>query len=280
MRPKLLNLLAQNKGRGFFKAETTEAGNVLYIYDVIVTSDSDAEWYGGVSSETVVKALAGMTGPITARVNSPGGDVFGGVAIANAFKAYPDSITVYVDGYAASAASTIAIAADKVIMSGDGAMFMIHKAETFAWGNADDLTKMVNILSKIDLNIANAYAAKTGKNGDEIMAMLNEGDTWFTAAEALEIGLADEMAPDKAKAPQNAKQPVWNLSAYGKPSKDDGRDHSMTLKIDASDVKTAIDEALAAFRAEFAPEVVDDAETDDERDRRLRLHALAMLEAA
>ena len=276
MRHKLLNLLAHNKGRGFFRAEvaTGDAPNVIYIYDVIVTSDSDAEWWGGVSSETVVKTLAGMTGPVIARINSPGGDVFGGVAIANAFKAYDGEITAYVDGYAASAASTIAIAADKVIMGGDGSMFMIHKAGTFAWGNADDFTDMANILAKIDNNIAKAYADKTGKTPEEIMTLLNAGDTWFTAAEALELGLADEMAPGKDKAAQNAAQPKWDLTAYGKGGAGDAQ-QSITLKFDASDVKAMIDEAISNLRGDTAT-----TESEDERDRRLRLHQLNMMAPA
>jgi ATP-dependent protease ClpP protease subunit len=205
---KLLNLLARNAKRGEFRAED----NTLYVYDVIVTSDADAEWFGGVSSETFVKALRGMTGDVTVRVNSPGGDVFGGRAMAQAIRDHDGAVTVYVDGYAASAASFLTAAADRVVMA-EGAFQMIHNAWTIALGNKDDFLSTAALLDKIDGSIADSYVSAAKRRGKEMAAadfaaLMNE-ETWLSAQEAIDAGLADEVAEGKVKN-------VWDLSAYSK----------------------------------------------------------------
>lgn len=200
---RLLNLLRNNARRGEFRAE----GNTLYVYDVIVASDADAEWMGGVSAERIVKTLAQMSGPIDMRINSPGGDVFAARAIMAAMAGYSGEITAYVDGYAASAASIIAVAAGKVVMA-EGSFMMIHKAWTWSVGNSDDFLSTAALLDKIDGTIAETYAGKSGKEaGHHVEQMAAE--TWFTAQEAVEEGLADEVA---TKAVKNAAR--WDLSAY------------------------------------------------------------------
>ncbi|MFC5423035.1 head maturation protease, ClpP-related [Bosea eneae] len=200
---RLLNLLRNNARRGEFRAE----GNTLYIYDVIVASDADAEWFGGVSAERIVKAIAGMSGEIALRLNSPGGDVFAARAIMAAMAAHGGQITAYVDGYAASAASIIAAAAGKVVMA-DGSFLMIHKAWTLAIGNADDMLATATLLEKIDGTIADTYAARAGESRDHYAALM-AAETWFTAQEAVDEGLADEIA---SQAPKSAAR--WDLSAY------------------------------------------------------------------
>lgn len=199
----LLNLLRANARRGEFRAE----GNVLYVYDAIVASDADAEWFGGVSAETVVKQLASMSGPVTLRINSPGGDVFAARAVVAAMNAHEGEITAYVDGYAASAASVITAAADKVVMA-QGAFLMIHKAWTLTVGNADDHMDTAALLEKIDGTIADSYAARSGKSAAHY-ADLMAAETWFTAQEAVAEGLADEIADKPVKASAH-----WDLSAY------------------------------------------------------------------
>jgi ATP-dependent protease ClpP protease subunit len=158
MRPtKLLNLLASNAKRGSFRAED----NTIYLYDVIVASDADAEWFGGVSAEAFVKALAGMTGDVALHINSPGGDVFAGVAMAQAIRAYDGKITAHVDGLAASAASAVAVACDDSIMA-PGSMMMIHNAWTIALGDRHDFMDTAALLEKIDGDLAKAYAKRAG----------------------------------------------------------------------------------------------------------------------
>jgi ATP-dependent Clp protease, protease subunit len=210
---RLLNLFASNAKRGGFRAE----GNVIYVYDVIVGSDAEAEFWGGVSPQSFAKTLKGMTGPVELRINSPGGDVFGARAMASAMREYAGEITAYVDGYAASAASVIAVAAGKVVMA-EGSMMMIHKAWTLAMGNADDLTSTAELLAKIDGTLADTYAARTGGKADDFAAMMAD-ETWFSAEEAVSAGLADEVAKSEKKS--KAKN-VWNLSAFDKaPAPDD-----------------------------------------------------------
>jgi ATP-dependent Clp protease protease subunit len=203
---RLLALLAGNAKKGEFKAE----GNVIYVYDVIVASDADAEWWGGVSAESFVKALRGMSGDVQLRINSPGGDVFGAKAMAQAVREYPGKVTAHVDGYAASAASYLATSAESTIMA-SGSMIMIHKAWTIALGNADEFRATAGLLEKIDGTIAADYAAsaeRRGKNAQDFEALM-AAETWFTPAEAIEAGLADEEAGDRIHA-----KVEWDLSAY------------------------------------------------------------------
>lgn len=203
---RLRNLLRNNARRGEFRAE----GNTLYVYDVIVASDADAEWYGGVSAERIVKQLAQMSGAIDMRLNSPGGDVFAARAIMAAMASYAGGITAHVDGYAASAASILAVAADKVVMA-EGSFMMIHKAWTIGIGNADDFLATAALLEKIDGTIAETYAGRSGKDTAHHLEQM-AAETWFTAQEAVAEGLADEVA---AKAVKNAAR--WDLSAYQSP---------------------------------------------------------------
>lgn len=151
----------------------------------------------GVSAKEFNTALAAVTTPsICVRINSPGGDVFDGLAIYNALKQHPSSIVAQVDGIAASAASFIALAADKVVMS-EHALMMVHPAWGLSIGNKSDMLETATILEKIDAQLAGIYAAKTGKDMPDIVAMM-EGDgkndgTWFTAQEAFDYGLVDEI---------------------------------------------------------------------------------------
>lgn len=200
---RLLNLLRNNARRGEFRAE----GNTLYIYDVIVASEADAEWFGGVSAERIVKQLAQLSGPVDMRINSPGGDVFAARAIMAAMAGYAGEITAHVDGYAASAASILAVAAGKVIMA-EGSFMMIHKAWTIGIGNSDDFLASAALLEKVDGTIAETYAGRSGKDAAHHLGQM-AAETWFTAQEAVSEGLADEVA---SKAVKNTAR--WDLSAY------------------------------------------------------------------
>lgn len=205
---KLFDLMARNARKGEFRAE----GNTIYVYDVIVSSKADAEWFGGVDAESFVQTLAAMQGPVTVRLNSPGGDVFAGRAMAAAIRGHDGEVTVRVDGYAASAASFITSAADRVEMA-EGAMIMIHKAWTLALGNADDFLQTADLLEKIDGSIADTYAASARRRGVEPLdfAALMSAETWFTTTEAIAAGLADAATEE---APQASLR--WDLSAYAR----------------------------------------------------------------
>ena len=209
---KLFQLLALNKGAGSFKVEASADEATLWVYDVIVASDVDAEWWGGVSAESLVKEIRAITAPtINVRINSPGGDVFAARAIEQALREHPATVIAHVDGYAASAASLITVAADKAIMA-PGSFLMIHKAWTIGIGNADDFAREAALLDKIDGTICQSYEAKAGdKAKGQDFAALMTAETWFTPEEALAIGLADELA---AAGPKAQAQPAWDMSAF------------------------------------------------------------------
>jgi ATP-dependent protease ClpP protease subunit len=211
---KLIKLLASNRGQAQPRAMESEgADTTVYLYEAIVADDASAEWFGGVSAQTLVPQIRAIVfGTLHMRINSPGGDVFAAQAIVSAIRDIRDrgiKVIAYIDGYAASAATVIATAADEIVMS-NGAMYMIHCAWTFAYGNASDLTETANLLSKVDGVIASQYAARSGKTTDEIMTLM-EAETWFTAQETVDAGLADRVAADAPEA--NAR---WDLSAYAK----------------------------------------------------------------
>jgi ATP-dependent Clp protease protease subunit len=211
---KLFALIRANAKREPVRAE----GNILYVYDIIVSSKADAEWLGGCDAETFVQSLAAMTGDVTVRVNSPGGDVFAGVAMSTAIRNYPGKVTCVVDGYAASAASVLAIAGDTVAMA-PGALMMIHDAWTIAMGGAEEFMSTAALLEKIDGTLAAGYAAAsakrmTGGPDAAAFAALMDDETWLTAEEAIATGLADAIveAPAKVSA-------AWDLSVYAKAPK-------------------------------------------------------------
>lgn len=206
----MFKLLAQNRNKGFFRAEASAKETTVYLYDAIVATDEDAAFWGGVSAETVVKTLRGITTPtIRLRVNSPGGDVFAARAIEQAMRDSNATIIAHIDGYAASAASFLVMAADKILIA-KGAFMMIHKAWTMAVGNADDMLAAASLLEKIDSTQVNSYAARSGGDPAVIAQWMTE-ETWFTADEAISAKLADSLAED---APKNAS--TWNMSAYSK----------------------------------------------------------------
>lgn len=210
MRNKLFNLLASNARKGTFKAE----GNTIFVYDMIVSDEAEAEWFGGVSATAFAKALSTMSGPISLRINSPGGDVFAARAMASAMKEYGSDITAYVDGYAASAASVLAVAANRCVMA-DGSFMMIHNAWTMTIGNGEDHLQTAALLEKIDASLAATYATKSGKDA-AVFKDYMAAETWFTAEEAIAVGLADEMAVDGKAAKNKAAAPLWNLAAFDK----------------------------------------------------------------
>jgi len=212
---KLFNLFAANKGRGAPLAMTRNGSEVtVEVYDAIVSSEADAAWFGGVSADLFCRDLRSLTAADTLhiRVNSPGGDVFAGVAMAQAIRETPAQVTVHVDGYAASAASLLVAAADRSVIA-PGAMVMIHKAWTIGLGNADDFIATAGLLEKIDGEIAASYQARAGgEASDWLTAMAAE--TWYTGREAVDAGLVTELATNAAK-PRNS----FDMSVYDRAPK-------------------------------------------------------------
>jgi ATP-dependent protease ClpP protease subunit len=147
----------------------------------------DAIFPGLVSAQSFqrdLKALGDVTS-LEIHINSPGGDVFEGTTIHNMIKAHKAATkTVVIDGLAASIASIIAMAGDKIVMP-KNAMMMIHDPSTVAWGRPEDLTKAAETLTKVRGVLTNVYADRTGLDATEV-AQLMADETWFTAQEAVD----------------------------------------------------------------------------------------------
>lgn len=200
-----------NKGRGEFRAD----GNTLWLYDVIASDATEAAWWGGIDPEAFIAALAATSGPVTLRINSPGGSVFGAQAMVAAMRAHPHPITARIDSLAASAASVIAANCASCQMV-PGSMQMIHQAWGLAIGNCDDMRGTADLLQKIDGLIAGAYAARAdGTTSREEFEAMMAAETWFTPEEAVAAGLADAVAVENTQRPANLLAAnLWDLSAF------------------------------------------------------------------
>jgi ATP-dependent Clp protease, protease subunit len=210
---QLINLIKNNIDKPRKVAIDNES-NTIWIYDII-----GADVFGGIDALKTVKAINGMQGEeITLRINSPGGDVFAGRAIATALKGHKAKVTAYVDGVAASAATTILMAADEIIMA-DGSFIMVHNAMTFVYGNKEEMLETAALLEKIDDAIAQDYAERTGESLEEVKAWMRD-ETWFNADEAVTFKMAD-----KNKKEEKYKNSIsdWDLSAYANAPKPESK---------------------------------------------------------
>lgn len=156
----------------------------IYLYEEI--------GYWGVEAQDFVRDLMGLrVSNIVVHINSPGGDVFDGLAIYHALRDHPATVECRVDGLAASAASFIACAGDTVVMQRNATM-MIHDASGICIGNAADMQKMIDILDQASNNIADIYMQQAGGTVEAWRAAMRE-ETWYSAEEALAAGLCDSV---------------------------------------------------------------------------------------
>ncbi|SIC75691.1 head maturation protease, ClpP-related [Mycobacteroides abscessus] len=165
----------------------------LHIYDEI---DS---WFG-VNAEALVVEISALDPEteLTVRVNSPGGNAFDGINIANAIMRHPGKTTTYIDGLAASAASVIAVASDEVVVSKYG-QAMVHDARSGQYGTAKDLRSVADHLEKLSASYAKLYADRAGGTVEDwAQAMADE--TWYTAEEMVAAGLASRVDDSGARA--------------------------------------------------------------------------------
>lgn len=167
---------------------------------------SDETWYGDEVTPKLFKdELNAGQGNITVWINSPGGDVFAAAQIYNMLRDYKGSVTVKIDGMAASAASVIAMAGDMVLVS-PVAMMMIHNPATIAMGEARDMEKAIAMLNEVKESILNAYEKKTGLNRVKLSHMMDD-ETWFNAKKAVELGFADRILFDGDEKEEKKKKP-------------------------------------------------------------------------
>jgi len=215
MSRRLIQLLSDNR-RPFvpvashIRAQGNEA--TVYLYDAIVGDRATAEWWGGICPQDFVPALHALdVDTIHLRINSPGGDVFAAKAISQALREHKATVVGHIDGLAASAATDVACACDDTVIA-QGAMYMIHQARTFAWGNAEDLTATVELLRKVDTQLADTYVTASGQERAQIEEWM-KAETWFTAEEAVSNGFIKAVASDSKDTSAQA-QGTWNLRAY------------------------------------------------------------------
>lgn len=142
--------------------------------------------------------LVNGNGPVTIWINSPGGDCIAASQIYSMLMDYKGEITVKIDGIAASAASVIAMAGTKVLMS-PTALMMIHNPSTTAFGDHRDMAKAIDLLDEVKESIINAYEIKTSKSRAVLGHMMDQ-ETWMNANKAIELGFADGILEDSKKA--------------------------------------------------------------------------------
>lgn len=173
------------------RAETGEDERSIGIYDVI-----GYDWWTGegVTAKRVAAALRAMgPGPVTVNINSPGGDMFEGLAIYNILREHDGEVTVKVLGLAASAASVIAMAGDTVQIARAG-FLMIHNCWVMAVGNRHDLREIADTMEPFDAAMADIYAARAGMTTDDVQKLM-DGETWINGSAAVEQGFADDLLP-------------------------------------------------------------------------------------
>lgn len=166
--------------------------------------------YFGVAASDFMSELRALKGDIELHVNSPGGDVFDGIAIFNCLKQRTGKVTVVVDGLAASAASFIAQAASPGCLEmAPHSQMMIHNGFSMAIGDAKDLRKTADLLDQVTGEIASIYAERSGKPAAYWLAMMAD-ETWLTDQQAVAEGLADKVHG------QESTSNAWDLSVFGK----------------------------------------------------------------
>lgn len=181
----------------------------IRLYDPIDSWGMD--W--GVSAKefaTALDALPDDVNEIRLHINSPGGDVFDGIAVLNALRAHPARVVAIVDGLAASAASFVAAGADEVVMARNSEM-MIHDAWGLCVGNAADMHSMADQLDHLSDNVASVYAEKAGGTIADWRAAM-QTETWYSAEEAVAAGLADRVDEKKTEAKNSFDLSIFNYA--------------------------------------------------------------------
>lgn len=194
---------AKAKGGKFWQIKSYLNKNNKAEAEILLYGAIGDDRWGDVTSKEFAAELKNVENAeiINVRINSPGGDVFAGQAIFSMLKRCTSQIIVYIDGLAASIASLVAMAGDKVIMP-KNSMLMIHKPWSCQAGNAVDMRERADTLDKVEESMLGAYVNKTGLDKEEIKTMLAD-ETWLTAEEALQKGFADEIEDNEVKAQIN-----------------------------------------------------------------------------
>lgn len=179
------------RNRRFF-ARATGHFDVIANNDIATIDLYDEIGFWGITAKDFRNALKTTTAKqLTVRINSPGGDVFDGIAMHNDLIAHPARIRVEISGLAASSASIVAMAGDEIVIA-ENAFLMIHNAWGIAIGDHTVMSEFAAVLEKIDIALVRTYAARTGIDVKEIASML-AAETWMSGDAAVEKGFADEV---------------------------------------------------------------------------------------
>ena len=180
--------------------ETVPDARVLRLEGTI----AEESWFDDDVTPALFKdELFSTTGPVTVWINSPGGDCVAAAQIYNMLMDYPGDVTVKVDGIAASAASVIAMAGTRVLMSPVSTM-MIHNPLTVAMGDSDEMRRAIQMLDEVKESIINAYEIKTGLSRTRLSHLM-DAETWMNANKALEFGFCDEIMFGREEAEPEAE---------------------------------------------------------------------------
>lgn len=153
---------------------------------------AEESWFDDdITPQLFKEELDAGSGDITVWINSPGGDCVAAAQIYNMMMEYKGSVTVKIDGIAASAASVIAMAGTKVLVS-PVSVLMIHNPMTIAYGNSSEMQKAIEMLGSVKDSIINAYEIKTGLSRAKLSHLM-DAETWMDANKAIELGFADEI---------------------------------------------------------------------------------------
>lgn len=248
------------------KAKAAEEGAPASA-EIHIFGDIGESWWGEtVTAKQFVKDIAAIDAEqITVRINSYGGSVTDGIAIYNAIKRHPASVTVSIEAAAYSIASLIAMAGDTVEMA-ENALLMIHAPWTVAAGNSAQMREQADVLDKYAQAMTSSYVGKSGQSNDEILSLLTDGkDHWYSAEEAKAAGFVDSIVAGQAIA-ASARIQAAGLARFSKPAaaaahppKENTMPNPATPEaaapatVDASAILAAEKSRRAAVRAEFAP---------------------------
>ena len=250
-------------------------GRVLRLEGPI---DDESFWGDEVTPKAFREELNAGAEDITVWINSPGGNVFAAAEIYTMLRDYPGSVTVKIDAIAASAASVIAMAGSKVLMS-PVAMLMIHDPSTIAMGNTKDMEKAIATLNEVKESIINAYAAKSGLSHNRISKLM-ENETWMNAKKAVELGFADEILfeavepdepeedPEEEEKPDEKEKPEDDKGIHLEASLYSSRQMGLTIlnRLGVTEPKPPVDTPAPAPKAPETPPapVIDlDGKTED-----------------
>lgn len=240
--------------KSWYKIEAkADESATVYIYDEI--------GFWGITAQEFIREVDTLqASSITLRVNSPGGDVFDGIAIYNALRNHPATVTTQVDGLAASIASIIAMAGDTITIA-KNAFFMVHNAWAMTAGNAAEMRKMADTLDKIDSTLVKTYTDRTGQTQRNVRQMMGE-ETWLGADEAVALGFADKVADEPGAKAAFDLSKFRNVpkDLHGEPPPPTERDIEQLLR----DAGVSRKEAMTAVAAMKGEQQRDSAETETE----------------